>query len=553
MARKRLGDLLLEFGLVTADQLEQALAEQKVTRQPLGEILTQRGWLTEEQLIEVMEFQLGIPHINIDRYEIERSVIDLVPEELARRYQVLPVKRSGNRLTLAMVDPLDYFAIDDVQMTTGLQIDPVIATRDSMQRAFEQYYSLKRSISEVLMDIQPEEIDEEHVRGEDAPIVRLVNQLIEQAVDKRASDIHFDSQRTGVVVRFRIDGFLSTQMRLPKHLQPVLTARIKIMASLNIAERRLPQDGRIQLQVRGRPIDVRVATLPTIFGEKVVLRLLDLKNAITRIEKLGFSERNEQAFLQMINSPNGIVLVTGPTGSGKTSTLYAALHHLNTEQKNLITIEDPVEYQLDGVNQVQVNPATGLTFAVGLRSILREDPNIIMVGEIRDRETAEIAFRAGLTGHLVLSTLHTNDAPSAITRLLDMGLEPYLIASTVRGVVAQRLVRQICSECRKPYRPLPDEAAVLEKYGFRLDKLWRGYGCSGCNRTGYRGRVAIHEVLPFEEPVRTMVSQRHPVQAYREWAEQCGYHSMLQDGLEKAVQGMTTVEEVFRVAIQGGA
>ncbi|MFC4767990.1 GspE/PulE family protein [Effusibacillus consociatus] len=550
MSRKRLGDLLIEFGLITDDQLEQALAEQKVTKQPLGEILTQRGLLAEEQLIEVIEFQLGIPHMNLDRFEIERPVIELVPEEFARSYNVLPVKRDKNRLTLAMVDPFDYFAIDDIQMTTGLQIHPVIATRDSIHRAFERYYSLKRSISEVLMDRQPVEIVEEHVRAEDAPIVRLVNQLIEQAVDKRASDIHFDSQQTGVVVRFRIDGILMNQLSLPKHLQPVVTARIKIMANLNIAERRLPQDGRIQMQVRGRPIDVRVATLPTIFGEKVVLRLLDMKNAITEVEKLGFSEVNKKAFLQMISAAHGIVLVTGPTGSGKTSTLYAALHHLNTEQQNLITIEDPVEYQLDGINQVQVNPAAGLTFATGLRSILREDPNIIMVGEIRDKETAEIAFRAALTGHLVLSTLHTNDAPSVVARLMDMGLEPYLIASTIRGVVAQRLVRQICTECRKAYRPLPDETAVLDRHGFFADQLWRGQGCSACNRTGYRGRLAIHEVVPFEEPVRTLVSQQQAGKAYREWAKQHGYKNMLEDGLEKAAQGLTTLEEVFQVVIR---
>lgn len=551
MTRKRLGDLLLEFGLITREQLEQALAEQKVSSQPLGEILSQRGYITEEQLIEVIEFQLGIPHMNIDRFEIERSVIELVPEELARRYKVLPVKRQGNRLTLAMVDPFDYFAIDDIHMTTGLQIDPVIATRENMNRAFEQYYSLNRSISEVLMDVQPEEM-EEQVRAEDAPIVRLVNQIIEQAVDKRASDIHFDALRTGVTVRFRIDGMLINQMRLPKHLQPVLATRIKIMANLNIAERRIPQDGRIQLQVRGRPIDVRVATLPTIFGEKLVLRLLDMKHAVTRVDKLGFSEINQKAFMQMINAAYGMVLVTGPTGSGKTSTLYAALHHLNTERMNVITIEDPVEYQLDGVNQVQVNPSVGLTFAAGLRSILREDPNIIMLGEIRDKETAEIALRAALTGHLVLSTLHTNDAPSVVARLVDMGIEPYLIASTMRGVVAQRLVRRICPDCKEAYPPLPDEKAVLEQHGVHVEKLWRGHGCGACNRTGYRGRLALHEVLPFEESVRTIVNQQQESIAYKEWARQHGYRDMLEDGLEKAVQGLTTLEEVFQVVIREG-
>lgn len=549
MSRKRLGDLLLEFGLINREQLDHALAEQKVTGQPLGEILIQNGAISEDQLIEVMEFQLGVPHVYLDQFEVDRSTIDLVPEEVARRYKVLPVKRRGNRLTLAMIDPMDYYAIDDIQMTTGLQIDPVIATRDSIQKAFAHYYSLKKSISEVLEDIQPDEIDENQVWSEDAPIVRLVNQLIEEAVDKRASDIHFDAQRTGVAVRFRIDGILMNQMRLPKHMQPVLTARIKIMANLNITERRLPQDGRFQLQVRGRTVDVRVATLPTIFGEKIVLRLFDMKNAITRIEKLGFSERNEKTFMRMVNSAHGIVLVTGPTGSGKTSTLYAALHHLNTERQNIITIEDPVEYQLDGINQVQVNPAIGLTFAAGLRSILREDPNIIMIGEIRDMETAEIAIRAALTGHLVLSTLHTNDAASAVIRLLDMGLESYLVASSLRGVVAQRLVRRICPDCRVAYSPHTDEKAVLEKHGISSDKLWRGNGCTLCNRTGYRGRLAIQEVLPFNEELRTLVTQHHPIDSYRNWAKQQGYKTMLEDGLDKAVQGLTTIEEVFQVVI----
>ncbi|MBX6396358.1 MAG: Flp pilus assembly complex ATPase component TadA, partial [Alicyclobacillaceae bacterium] len=425
MTRKRLGDLLVEAGMITPEQLEQALKEQKVTGRRLGEVLTQSGILTEEQLIEVMEFQLGIPHVNLDRFPADPAVVELVPESLARRYKVVPLKRHGNRLTLAMVDPLDYFAIDDIRMTTGLHVDPVIATRDDIERALERYYGLKHSVTEVLKEVQPEQIDEEQVRAEDAPIVRLVNQLIEQATDDRASDIHFDPQQNAVVVRFRIDGVLHTQMRLPKHLQPMLTARIKIMANLNIAEHRLPQDGRIQLKVRGHPVDVRVATLPTIFGEKIVLRLLDLRQAVSKIGQLGFSPRHEAAFLSLIQAPHGMVLVTGPTGSGKTSTLYAALHHLNTESQNIITVEDPVEYQIEGVNQVQVNQAVGLTFAVGLRSILREDPNIIMVGEIRDEETATIAIRAALTGHLVLSTLHTNDAPSTITRLIDMGVEPY--------------------------------------------------------------------------------------------------------------------------------
>ncbi|MDI3257646.1 MAG: type II secretion system ATPase GspE [Kyrpidia sp.] len=549
MARKRLGDLLIEAGLITPEQLEKALADQKATGLRLGEVLTQSGILTEHQLIEVMEFQLGIPHVDLDRFPVDPAAVELVPEQLARRYKVVPLRRHGNRLTLAMVDPLDYFAIDDIRMTTGLHVDPVIATRDDVERALEQYYGLKQSVTEVLKEVQPEQVDEEQVRAEDAPIVRLVNQLIEQAADGRASDIHFDPQQNAVVVRFRIDGILHTQMRLPKHLQPVLAARIKIMANLNIAEHRLPQDGRIQLKVRGRPVDVRVATLPTIFGEKIVLRLLDLRNSVSRIEELGFTARNHDAFLAMIQSAHGIVLVTGPTGSGKTSTLYAALHHLNTESKNIITVEDPVEYQIEGVNQVQVNQVIGLTFAAGLRSILREDPDIVMVGEIRDEETAEIAVRAALTGHLVLSTLHTNDAPGSISRLIDMGVEPYLIAPTLRGVIAQRLVRRVCAECRETYNPSPEEVALLRAHGFSADGLWRGRGCTACHRTGYRGRIAVHEILPVNDDIRALITENRQASAFRQAAEQQGFLSLLADGLEKAIQGLTTVQEVLQVTV----
>ncbi|MDI3257077.1 MAG: type II secretion system ATPase GspE [Kyrpidia sp.] len=550
VARKRLGDLLVEAGLITQEQLEQALADQKITGRRLGEVLTHSGILTEEQLIEVMEFQLGIPHVNLHRFPTDPGAVELVPEALARRHKVIPLKRQGNRLTLAMVDPLDYFAIDDIRMTTGLNVDPVIATHDDVERALEQYYGLKQSVTEVLKDVRPEQIDDEQVRAEDAPIVRLVNQLIEQAADGRASDIHFDPHKQAVVVRFRIDGILHTQMRLPKHLQPVLTARVKIMANLNIAEHRLPQDGRIQLKVRGRPVDIRVATLPTIFGEKIVLRLLDLRHAVTRIEELGFSDRNRTAFQSMIQAPHGIVLVTGPTGSGKTSTLYAALHQLNMESHNIITVEDPVEYQIDGVNQVQVNQTVGLTFAVGLRSILREDPNIIMVGEIRDEETAEIAVRAALTGHLVLTTLHTNDAPGSITRLMDMGVEPYLIASTLRGVVAQRLVRRICPDCRESYPPSPDEAKLLADHGLTADSLWRGRGCTACHRTGYRGRTAVHEILPVDDEIRSLIAARRPASEFRRSAEEQGFTSLVVDGLDKAVRGLTTVQEVLQVIIE---
>ncbi len=549
MVRKRLGELLLEAGLITDEQLEQALRKQWETDQRLGDILVEQGVISEQQLIEVIEFQLGIPHVDLDRYRIEPEVLSLMSEETARRYRVLPIRVQDNRLTVAMADPFDFYTIDHLAMTTKMEIDPVITTQEGLERALDRYYGLQESVSEVLRQVRPEEIDVKEVSAEDAPVVKLVNQIIEQAADQRTSDIHFDPQKHDLAVRFRIDGTLQTKMRLPKHLQPVLTARLKIMANLNIAERRLPQDGRIQMRVRGRVIDIRVAVLPTIFGEKVVLRLLDPKQALSRIEDLGFSERNLQAFLRMIESANGIVLVTGPTGSGKSTTLYGALQRLNTESVNIITVEDPVEYQLDGINQVQVNTAIGLTYAAGLRSILREDPDIIMVGEIRDEETAEIAIRSALTGHLVLSTLHTNDAPSSIDRLVDMGIPAYLLASTLRGVVAQRLVRRICTDCRTAYEPHPEEAALLAQHGLPAEQLWRGRGCTYCNHTGYRGRLAVHEVLPINRELRRYILDRAPAEAYRRWGMEHGYESMLVDGLRKALDGSTTVTEVLKVVL----
>lgn len=549
MRRKRIGELLLQTGLITEEQLDLALRKQSEEDRRLGDILVDEGFITEQQLIEVIEFQLGVPHVDLERFAIDPEVLSLVSEDVAKRYQVLPLYARDNRLSVAMVDPLDFYTIDHLSKTTGMQIDPAIATREGMARALDRYYGLQESVSEVLRQVRTEEIDAQEVSSEDAPVVRMVNQLIEQAADQRTSDIHFDPQKDELVVRYRIDGTLHTRMRLPKHLQPMVTARLKIMASLNIAERRLPQDGRIQMQIRGRPIDIRVAVLPTIHGEKVVLRLLDPKESVSRIENLGFSAKNLDAFVRMIEAPNGIVLVTGPTGSGKSTTLYAALQRLNQEQVNIITVEDPVEYRLEGVNQVQVNTAIGLTYAAGLRSILREDPDIIMVGEIRDEETAEIAIRSALTGHLVLSTLHTNDAPSSIDRLLDMGVPSYLLASTLRGVVAQRLVRRICPDCRISYEPQPEEVTLLSQHGFAIQNLWQGRGCNFCNHTGYRGRLAVHELLPINRELRSLILERAPLDAYRDWGNRNGYDSMLVDGLRKVVDGLTTVTEVLKVVL----
>lgn len=549
MARKRLGDILVESGIISQEQLEQALQEQKKTKLKLGDHLLQTGYITEQQLIEILEFQLGIPHVTLFRYKLDSSLSGIVPEELARRYSLIPLKKEENKLTVAMVDPMDYFAIDELRMSTGFTIEPVIATRDEIQRAINRMYSMQDSVKELMEDKSlTAEIEEAEVTDEDSPIVRLVNQMFEQAVQLRASDVHIDPQEEGIRIRYRIDGMLRTERILPRHMLGILTARIKIMSRLNIAERRMPQDGRMQLHIMFKEIDVRVSTLPTIFGEKIVMRLLDLSNALIGIDQLGLTKRNFSVFQSLIERAHGILLVTGPTGSGKSTTLYSALNHLNQESKNIITVEDPVEYNLEGINQVQINHAIGMTFASALRSILRQDPDIIMIGEIRDTETAEIAVRAALTGHLVLSTLHTNDAVSSITRLIDMGIQPFLLASSVNGVLAQRLVRRICKDCREEYIPSEHEREIFAQRGMKIDKLYRGAGCGKCGLTGYRGRVAIHEIFNMDDTLRQMITRSGAATEYRSYAMRKGMILLFDDGLIKVRQGITTVEEILRAA-----
>ncbi|WP_132770367.1 GspE/PulE family protein [Tepidibacillus fermentans] len=544
--RKRIGDLLVETGFITQSQLEEALNEQKKSKKRLGDILIAKGYVSEQQIIEVLEFQLGIPYVSLYRYPIDRNLIQLIPEKLAINYQVLPLKKNGNRLFVAMADPLDYYAIEDLRMTTGFQIHPVIATKEELSRAIDRYYGIQETVNEIMQNLPKEEEMDEQLQSEDAPVSRMVNQIIQNAVKQRASDIHFDPQENELRVRFRVDGQIRTEQVLPKHMQGIVTARLKIMAQLNIAEKRLPQDGRIQLEVDYRSIDIRVATLPTVYGEKIVLRILDLSQAIKQIEQIGFSKANAEKFRQMIRKSYGIILITGPTGSGKSSTLYAALNELNREDVNIITVEDPVEYRLTGINQVQVNEKTGLTFARGLRAILRQDPNIIMVGEIRDLETAEIAIRAALTGHLVLSTIHTNDAVSTVTRLIDMGIEPFLISSALTGVVSQRLVRRICIDCAVPYEPTIEEKKILEEYQIELPQLRKGSGCAKCNRTGYKDRIAIQELLVLDDRLKQMVIEKQPDSVYRQYLKEKGFVTMFEDGLEKVKQGLTTISEVVR-------
>lgn len=548
--RKRLGDLLVESGVVTAEQINHALAN-KNRDEKLGDFLIKENIMTEQQLIEVLEFQLGIPHVSLNQFPIDPELLQLVPVELAKRSNLIPLRKDRNKLFIAMADPMDYFAIEEVRMATGCQIETSIAAKDDLYRTITKYYDLQESMEAAMSDLSigtSSEVEQE-ITDEESPIVRLVNQIIANGVAQRASDIHFDPQETDFKVRYRVDGVLKTERSLPKHMQSMVTARIKILGALNITESRIPQDGRIKTTVNYRPVDIRLSTLPTVYGEKVVMRILDLANAATEISQIGFSEKNEELFRNMIARPNGIVLITGPTGSGKSSTLYAALTELNTEGVNIITVEDPVEYRMNGVNQIQVKEDVGLTFAAGLRSILRQDPDIVMIGEIRDLETAQIAIRASLTGHLVLSTLHTNSAIESISRLDDMGIEPFLISSSLVGTMAQRLVRRVCRDCSRDVELTEREREIFAENGMEASTVKRGRGCTACSNTGYRGRLAIHEILPIDRKLKELILNRVSGPIIRDYMREQGYYSLLQDGLLKVIAGATTTEEVLRVAM----
>lgn len=548
--RKRLGDLLVEAGAITDEQLHYAL-DNKSRDEKLGDFLIKENFITEQKLIEVLEYQLGIPHISLSQYAIDPDLLQLVPAELAKRASLIPIRRDKNKLFIAMADPMDYFAIEEVRMATGCHIETSIAAKDDLYRTITKYYDLQESMEAALSDISvnPQEAQQEII-DEDSPIVRLVNQIIANGVAQRASDIHFDPGETEFKVRYRVDGVLRTERSLPKHMQNMMTARVKIMGNLNITENRIPQDGRIKITVNFKPIDIRLSSLPTVYGEKIVMRLLDLSNAPNDIRQIGFTKENEALFVKMIGRPNGIVLITGPTGSGKSSTLYAALSEINDEAVNIITVEDPVEYQMMGVNQIQVREEVGLTFAKGLRSILRQDPDIVMIGEIRDFETAQIAIRASLTGHLVLSTLHTNSAVESISRLKDMGIEPFLLSSSLIGVMAQRLVRRVCRDCMHEADITEREREIFELNQIEPpEKVVRGKGCPVCNFTGYRGRMAIHEILPIDRQLKDLIVSNATGNELRDYMKEKNYNTLLQDGLIKVSEGFTSTEEVLRVAM----
>ena len=539
-------------GLLTQAQLDECLRIQQSSGKRVGEILLERRVLGERQIMDALQKQLGLRAVDFNRMAIDREVPRLIREHLARRHLLVPVERDGNRLTVAMVDPLNLFAIDDVAVATGLEVIPAIASRRAVLDALDRYYgkeSAEQAAEDIGKALSPDDIGAMQStllsEVDNAPVVRMVNSMLQHAIRARASDIHLEPGENNLRVRFRIDGELQEIMALPRASHPAIVTRIKIGAGLDIAEKRLPQDGRDEVAFDGYKVDLRVSVLPTVYGEKVVLRLLDRSGVMLTKSQLGVTDGNIRLFERIIANPSGIVLVTGPTGSGKTTTLYAILKERNRSERNIITVEDPVEYRLEGVNQVQVNPKAGLTFANGLRSILRQDPDIIMIGEIRDSETAQIAIRAAITGHLVLSTLHTNDAASTVSRLLDMGIEPYLISSALAGVVAQRLVRKICDHCKEPYTPTRWERALLG--GPEGATLYRGRGCGACNRTGYLGRTAIHEILIVGSEIRDLIDRRAAAGRIRDAAAAQGTTSLRHNCAQLVRAGVTTVEELLRV------
>lgn len=532
--KKKLGDLLKESGLVTEVQIQDVLAQKK-RDQKLGDALVEQGFITEKQLLDVLEIQLKLDSVSLYQYPIDISLTNLIQKDFARSKLLLPIKKEDSRLIVAMNDPLDFYAIEELEFSTGYVVIPVIATRDDLLQTINRLYD-------------SEEISIEYIEGEDAPAVKVFNQLLETGVSLKASDIHLDQTEHHVLVRYRIDGELRSERPLPKLLMNSLVARIKIMAGVNVTESRLPQDGRISTNILGKKVNLRVSTLPTVHGEKVVIRILDRSNVFNKVSDIGLEDDTLKDYQALIKQPSGLILLTGPTGSGKTSTLYGSINELNTVDSNIITIEDPVEYQLEGINQVQVNSPIGLTFAAGLRSILRQDPNIIMVGEIRDRETAENSVRAALTGHLVFSTLHTNSAIEAVPRLLDMGVESYLIVSSLSGVMAQRLVKKVCKDCATTRPATLVEKDIFERRHQTIEHITYGKGCDACRQTGYRGRMAIHELIVMNEELKQLMMNKATIQELKAHIRQKGTRFLIDDGLIKVKAGKTTLEEVLRVA-----
>ncbi|MCC6130373.1 MAG: type IV-A pilus assembly ATPase PilB [Acidobacteria bacterium] len=571
----RLGDLLLKAKLITPDQLNEALKQQKDSGIKLGEALIRLGFVSEDDITETLSAQFGVPTINLSHFEIDPNVLKLVPADVSRKYNIIPVNKTGATLTIAMADPTNVFAMDDLKFMTGYNVEPVVASEMGIMRAIDRHYGASHAIElkkvmeemsqvdttdtnlEVMEEQEEEAIDVDKLveEGEEAPVVRLVNIILTDAIKRGASDIHVEPYEKEYRVRYRIDGILYEVMNPPPKLKEAISSRIKILARLDIAEKRLPQDGRIKIKMKlsgkTKELDYRVSILPTLFGEKIVMRLLDKDNLMLDMTKLGFEKESLQRFEKAVLRPWGMVLVTGPTGSGKTNTLYSALSRVNTPETNIMTAEDPVEFNLPGINQVQIREAIGLNFAAALRSFLRQDPNVILVGEIRDFETAEISVKAALTGHLVLSTLHTNDAPSTINRLMNMGIEPYLVATSVCLIQAQRLIRRVCTNCKVPTEVSPQ---TLVSIGFSPEEaktvqVMKGKGCERCNGTGYKGRVACIEVMEITDDIRELILSGATSVEIKRKAQEEGMLTLRRSGLQKIKDGLTSIEEVLRETV----
>jgi type IV pilus assembly protein PilB len=584
MTRKSMGEYLIEKGLLTPEQLQDALRVQQTTGRDLAQILVDQALVSERDAYEAKAYEMGLPFVDLDRTTPDPSAVNVVREHIAKRYNVMPVKKEGNVLYLAMADPNNVMAIDDVRVNSRCAVRPVLAAPGAIEDAIRRAYGgsavagdgsvpagegggtparpadLKASVmSEVAAYSARGDLEEDEKavlrEAEEGPIVRAANIIIQRAIDERASDIHVEPQIRNVRIRYRIDGVLHEVLTLPKYIQAPLISRYKIMAEMNIAEKRLPQDGRIPIRYQNKDYDLRVSSIPTPLGEKIVMRILDKTRVLIGLNKLGFTPETQARLEELVMQPQGMVLSTGPTGSGKTTTQYSILHKLNSVEKNILTIEDPIEYQLPGISQVQVNRKAGLTFANALRAFLRQDPDIIMVGEMRDLETAEIAIEAALTGHLVLSTLHTNDAPSAVIRMIDMGVEPYLIAATVTGVLAQRLARRVCQKCKQP-REI--RAADLRAFGFQVEDpdqmvtIWEGTGCEECRYRGYKGRIGIFELMVVNAEIAELIVRRAPLSDIKEAAKANGMKELREDGLIKVLEGVTTPDEVRRVVFTAG-
>jgi len=561
---KKLGEILLNYSLITKDQLAKGIEEQKRTNRRLGEVLTEMGWVNEEKLARALSAQLGIPYVDLNTVVVEPEAIDLLPERLARKNLALPLTVDRKFISVVMADPLDFEAIHDISFATNREVRPAIAPIKEIKTAIRRFYHLSQPLEKILGEIKggaievispseaerdAETMEEVAKKVDSPPIIRLVNSVILHASRNRASDIHFEPREMDFRVRERVDGLLLEAFEFPKLVQGAVTSRLKIMARMDIAEKQIPQDGRIKVKVEGRDLDLRVSSLPSHYGEKITIRLLDSTALQLNLGEMGASMKDLMRMRSIIEKPQGIVLITGPTGSGKTSTLYAMINHIKTEAINIVALEDPIEYELKGVTQVGINEKTGMTFAYALRSVLRQDPDVIMVGEMRDSETANIAVEASLTGHLVLSTLHTNTAAAAITRLKNLGIPVYLIASSLNGVVAQRLVRKVCDRCKESYLPSAEE---LTKVRLRwkepsILKFYRGKGCQACNHTGYKGRTGVFEVLRMDPAIREIIDKEGGEEAILKAAGDAGMRHMSEDGIDKVNQGITGVDELLRV------